>query len=195
MSLNIRKMALSTTLRLDRFSDINSDENYLTFLTGLRDLSDYYKDKFIGCDNVLKSKVATDNAMNALESFVKKELLYDEKHTKEVRDKFVDFCYGSPFEINFRECINLLFPSPKIQEDFYSYVEKENLEVSCNFKANKASLRPWKKLYSSFDGIKLEANSDKIDSGAISYDEESCLVFIKDPSKNIINEIKKFEDQ
>lgn len=194
MSLNISKMALSTTLRIERFKDENDDSNYLTFLTGLRELSSYYKDNFIGCDNVLKSKVATDNVMNAIESFITDKIKYDEKEKKEIREKVVNYCYKHAEEVNLRELINYLFPSPDIQDKFYSHVEESNYDVSCSFKANKTTLKPWSKLFSSNDGIKLEANSSRIDDGTISYNENEDEVIIKDPLKKIINEIKKFKE-
>lgn len=192
MSLNLDKMNVATTVIVDRWLDPQNTINYLTFMSGLKDISLYYKDKFIGCDNVQLSALATKSALDAVEQFLKTEKHYDDIQLNQVRSEIVTYFDDNPSEVTLQYIQNIAFPDPTMQEEFASYIERENLELSASFKPNKKSYKSWKKLYYDKAGIKIDISADKVKDRTVKYDIENHCLVINDPNGDLRAEYQKF---
>ncbi len=193
-TLDMDIMGLATTIMIDRYLDKDSTANHLTFLTGLKGLSDYYKD-FIGCTNVKKNIIATKEFMKALENFAKEDKNYNEEKLRPIRDEILKYCDSHKDEAYVKDMLNIAFPEEKDQNDFYIYIDKEQIEVSASFKPNNSVLKSWRKYSIKYDGITLEFSPKKIEENKIDYEIESKRLYINDDNKIFYNEFIKFKTE
>ncbi|MGD6731366.1 MAG: nucleoid-associated protein [Pleomorphochaeta sp.] len=194
-TLDIDIMDLATTIMIDRYLDKESQLNHLTFMTGLKDLADYFKIGFIGCTNVKKSTIATREFMKAIEDFAKEKKGYKEEQIKPIRKKLIPYFETHKNEVIVKDMLNLAFPEESDQKEFDKFVEEKKLEISASFKPNNSVLVKWKKFSVHHNGISLEFSQKKIKDKIIQYDKKSNRIYIKDDDKIFYNEFIKFTSE
>ncbi|MGD1818940.1 MAG: nucleoid-associated protein [Pleomorphochaeta sp.] len=191
-TLDMDIMGLATTVLINRYLDKTSQLNHLTFLTGLKDLSDYYKNDFIGCTNVKKSTIATRDFMNAFEGYAKEKKGLTEDQLTPKRKALIEYFDTHKDEVIVQDMLNIAFPEEKDQKEFDTYTTENNFELSSSFKPNNSVLIKWKKFSVHYKGISLEFSPKKIKDQIIKYDNESNRLYIKDDDKVFYNEYIKF---
>lgn len=194
MTLDLNHMHVGTTVMIERLLSQEIGINYLTFMSGLRTVSELYKKDFIGCDNALLSAKATKSAMEAFEGFLIEEKHFDDYAMKEFRGKITKYFDDNPQEVSFQEMQNIAIPDPNDQEEFNNYIEEQDLEVSASFKPNKNSYKSWKKLYFKGSGIIVDIEPDRVKDRTVRYNDTEQEFIIKDPTGELGREFKKFED-
>lgn len=191
-TLDMDIMDLATTIIIDRYIDKKNQLNHLTFMTGLKELADYFKIDFIGCTNVKKSTIATREFMNAVEGYAKEKKGYSEEEIRPIRKSLITYFETHKTEVVVQEMLNIAFPEEKDQKGFDKYAKEKSLEISSSFKPNNSVLRTWKKFSVHHDGISLEFSQKKIKDKIIQYDNKSNRLYIKDEDKIFYNEYIKF---
>ncbi|MBK5246341.1 MAG: nucleoid-associated protein [Peptostreptococcaceae bacterium] len=192
MTLDLQHMHVATTIMIDRLLTANIDINYLTFMTGLRGLSEIYRKNFIGCDNVQLSAKATKYAIEAIESFLISEKHFDDAAMNEARNKIVKYFDDNPQEVSLQQMQNIVIPNPDDQEEFNDYIEQQQLELSASFKPNKKSYKSWKKFYYKESGIMIDIDASKVEDKTVTYYNEDHQLRIKDPTGDLYREYRKF---
>lgn len=190
--LDLDKMNLATTLIVERWSSQNSDLNYLTFISGLKDISNYYKDKFIGCSNVYRSFSITQLTMNSIESFLISKG-FDEEKLRPIRDEIVKYVDQNPDEVKLSSIKNIAMTDTNMQDEFDDYVTNNGIELSASFKPNKAAIKKWRKFFFNKNGIKLDIDQSKIKDQTVSFDKERKVLIIKDTDDELLSEFSKFQ--
>ena len=191
MTLDLQHMHVATTIIIDRLLDEDPTLNHLTFMSGLRHVSELYKKTFIGCDNAMLSAKATNSVMGAVEGFLKNELGYDDTQLKIARDAVVDYFEESPQEVTLQEIQNRVFPSPEDQARFEGYVDEQQYELSASFKPNKSSYKSWKKFYYKGSGIIIDIDPERVHDGTVDYSNERQCLIINDSAGILYDEYRK----
>ena len=190
MTLDLAHMHVGTTVMIDRLLSGETDINYLTFMSGLRNVSGLYKKEFIGCDNALLSAKATSAAMGAFEGFLVDVKHFDEPAMREARRTLTSYFEDNKQEVTLEEMQNLVIPNPEDQEKFVRYIEQQQLELSASFKPNKSSYRSWRKLYFKGHGIMIDIDPGKVKDETVVYREQQLR--INDPTGELFHEFNKF---
>lgn len=191
-TLDLEHMNLATTVIVNRWQDKANDKNYLTFMVGLKDISNYYKDKFIGCSDVRKTSTLTRNLMDAVDGFMASRG-YDDETMRRARDLVVGYVGNNKEEISLDYVKNLVMPDPEDQRLFDSYVEEHQIELSSSFRPDMRVMNSWKQLVYSAKGIKLSIERKRISDGTVSYDTEQKALVIQDSDSALYSEFRKFQ--
>jgi nucleoid-associated protein YejK len=188
--LNLESMGLASTVMIDRWTNPNNDVNYLTFMSGLREVSEYYKNKFLGCSNVQKSTLATKTLMDAIEEYYKSKG-YVEKDLQPIREKVVEYIDSHQDEAVLQEIENRLFPDIKEQDEFLSFIDERKIELSASFKPNRGTIKSWRCMVYESRGIKIDISRERVCDQTVEYYDKTLI--IHDDDGTLGTEFSKFK--
>lgn len=193
-ALNIKQVAFSAIIDCTNWQKEELKKarpNYIVLASGQRDMPDYYKTSFIGCDRVMAGEVSTNIFMESVDSFCQKQG-YDKFKLEHVHEQIAKYCDSHRKEAFLGEMLNWIFPEISVQEEYHRHCEENDFEVSACFKPNRTALNKWKRLTYNKNGIDLKISLERINDNTARYDKESKTVVIKDKTGEIGDLFKKF---
>ena len=195
LALNLKQMTLAAIIDLDRWLNPKEGDpaNYISFICGTKDLSEYYREGFIGCEKISRSSKATSDFMTAAELLAKDKLNLTQNEWENIRDKVASHMHENKQEVIVLHLLNIMFPNPNDQAEFYKIADENNLLISASFKPNQTAMKRWEKLVYNKNGIKIEASQDRIDDGTVTYEDGRLIIL--DPEGAIAREYENFRRQ
>ena len=191
LALNLKQMTLAAVLDLDRWLNSSEDtaSGYISFICGTKDLSEYYREGFIGCERISRSSKATSDFMEVAELLALEKKL-NKNEWENIRDKAVLHMHENSNEVHVSYLLNTMFPNPDDPEALHKITAEKHLLLSSSFNPNSTAIKRWEKLIYKKNGIKLEISQERIADGTISYDDGKLIIFDSDGA--IEREYEKF---
>lgn len=181
-ALNIKQVAFSAIIDCTNWLDdelLKNRPNYIVLASGVRDMPDYYKTSFIGCDRVVAGEANTIKFMESIDSFCI-EKGFDKTRVEQIHERIAKYCDSHKKEAVMCDMLNCIFPETADQEEYYQHCSLHDFEISASFRPSVKALNHWKRLEYNKNGINLKINMERIEDKTARYDRESKLVVIKD---------------
>ncbi len=196
-SLDVDKMALATIVNVDRWLSPDEDEspNYLSFICGLKEASNYYKDDFIGCMRISKNKQATQAVLDCVDGFFREELKSSSVEIERMHNKASNFFHGHREEVVFQNLLNEIMPDSGVQDKLFNYARQKGYAISSSFKPHKTLIKKWEKMVYDGDGIKIEISPNRIKDSTVRYDKETKMLMIKDGDGRLYKEYSVYAEE
>lgn len=165
-TLDIDRLARANRINLKKWED--SQDLYLSFIKGTRDLSSYFQ-KFIGNTDLTSSKKNSENLKSAISKYMRvMDFTDDEK--EEVNQKIGDYLLRQYTQ---RQDVELTAISAHIDSDkpaeFINFIqESEEFEVSGNYRlSRKADFNMFHRAKITGNGFKVEFEKNLIKEGKV----------------------------
>ena len=179
-ALDMKNMALAAIINITRWEDKEAflkNPNIIQYISGLRDLSEYYKRDFIGASNVQTSLITTRTIMEALRYYYEEGKHYKPNEWAETREKCSIYFEQNPNEVITKNLLNVIMPEELEQCRFYEI--NNDKEISASFKPHKSEIKKWKVLIYKKKGISLKVEQTAINKKLVEYVEVEGERYVK----------------
>ena len=159
-TLDVDKLARANRVNINKWE--NSDDLYLSFIKGTRDLSSYFQ-KFIGNTDLTSSKKNSQNLKDAISKYMRKED-FNDAQKEEANQKISDYLLKQ-FQKEEDVEINAISAhiNPENPNGFIEFVQSDDkIEVSGNYRLSQ------KTDFNIFHRAKLTGNGYKVEFEKIS---------------------------
>lgn len=191
MVLDIEKLDLANTLNITKWK--NSEDTYLSFAKGRKEISKYFR-HFIGCTDQTTAKQSSKNLKGALLDYMG-ELDLETSEKEDIRNRVFNYCVE---KIKRREDISLSHISSMIDEDnpdlFQQYAASEKYGVSSYVKGHRQTLKSLKFYVYRSKKLTIEFDSSLINE-SVFYNENKNELRIKNIPDELRKQLTNTEDE
>ena len=134
MTLDLEKMARANRLNIARWK--NSDDLYLSFIKGTRDVSKYFLD-FIGSTDITSARENFKKLKDSISMYYKEKGVSREKKEKsqEAISVYIDRCFKENNDVEIESIASLL--NNENPKDYLEFLQERELEVSGRIGINR----------------------------------------------------------
>lgn len=192
--LNTDQIAMAGFVNMSIYESANDERRYLSFMKGVKNISDYFV-SFIGADEDKESsKDMTRTFIGALKDYLKSKEYETDKLTS-LEQAVYNYCEDKrtnkePVTIH---AISALL-NPEDTEEFFQYTQGESYQLSTTIESIDKSQIDRLKLYKySGDGMTISFKRSLYENGKISLIENDTKLVIEMPDEmkiSVINELK-----
>lgn len=173
-TLDIDKLARANRINFNKWE--NSEDLYLSFIKGTRDVSTYFQ-KFIGNTDLTSSKKNSQNLKDAISKFMRSENFSDEQKEKANQEiaNYLDRQYTNSEDVEISAVSAHL--NPNNPNSFIDFIQNdENLEVSGKYRlSRKADYNIFHRAKITGNGFKLEFEKNLIKQGKVMRDGNDLI--------------------
>lgn len=179
-SLDLEKLDVANFINLTRLQ--NSEETYLSFARGRKDVSNYFKN-FIGCTDQISAKQSSLKLKTAFLDYLESlDITQEEKET--LRNDVFNYCIN---QTKRKEDISLSHISSMINNEepqlFQEFASDENYGVSANIKGHRQTLKSLKYYSYKSKSLSLSFDSKLINERVFYNEEDNSLKIINIPDE------------
>jgi nucleoid-associated protein len=188
--LDIEKLDLANTLNITKWK--NSEDTYLSFAKGRKEISKYFR-HFIGCTDQTSAVQSSKSLKGALLDYIG-ELKIDNFEKEDIRNKVFNYCVE---KIKKREDISLSHISSMIDENnpenFKNFAASERYGVSSLVKGHRQTLKSLKFYVYRSKKLTIEFDSSLVNE-SIFYNENRNELRIKNIPAELRKQLTNKED-
>lgn len=188
LSLDIDKLDVANSVNITRWA--NREETYLSFTSGRKDISNYFK-RFIGCTDQTSAIESSKLLKKAILDYLPR-LNLDKQAKDDLKNRVLCYCYA---QIDKKLDISLGHISSMINADepnlFQEFASSEDYRVSSIIKGHKKTLKPLKFYVYHSQNLTIEFDSGLIDDTIFFHEEANELKIINVPEdlrRQLVNE-------
>lgn len=188
-SITLDRNSMRFAGRIDITSWSNGEERYISFLRGKGNASQYFQ-KFLGCDDAVEGRVATNSLRKAVEQFTK-----DSTMTRVEKNNFFNDVHSylkelarnnTPFDA---EIFANKF-SPENPQLFITIFQNDEFKVPDKFIPHPSALKSLIRIKGQTPEWALEFDRKAIHENKISYNSDNNTIILTSPPDYLIDQIK-----
>ncbi|QDF27713.1 nucleoid-associated protein [Halarcobacter anaerophilus] len=187
--LNTDQIAMAGFINIDSYSS-DEERKYLSFMKGVKDVSEYFVD-FMGADEKKESsKETTKLFVSTLNNYLKET--FDEEKIQSLQMRIYNLCDE---KIKNKEPLTMEsvsnFIDPDNPKGFFDYINENQIELSNTIESiNRSEIKKLELFKYTGKGIKLSFQRKLYDDGDIylSENKDKLIIKIDDKLKQVIEE-------
>ncbi|WP_066569540.1 nucleoid-associated protein [Snodgrassella sp. CFCC 13594] len=179
--LDLKEMRFAGKVDLTAWK--NQDENYISFLAGGSDVSNFFQ-QFLGCNSSIRSKTITIALTELVGQFSQDKEMSPERILKFYADSH-EYLKNLTEENPFNAEVFSRTVYPEAPEDIQDYMNKDEYKIPDGFSPHKATVDTLNTVTFTENAYTLKIRRDAIIRGNAYYDEDMDAVILRNPSKKM----------
>jgi nucleoid-associated protein YejK len=190
LSLDIDKLDVANSVNITRWN--NSEETYLSFAKGRKEVSNYFK-RFIGCTEQTSAKESSETLKKAFLDYIS-QLDLTKEESEDLRHRVLNYCYS---QIKQKEDIYLNQVSSMINPDephlFQEFASSEAYRVGPTIKGHVKTLKALKFYVYKSKSLTIEFDHGLVNE-SIFYNEKKNELRITNIPEDLRRQLTNTED-